>query len=271
MGFNNLSVFPTIVAMEQKNELHFSLNDRVGDADVGPGRVPLSLLGDFQKDVTDFLRGSIRDIDPSEAFVSVESGSLRLVVSGLAAAPSLWTDLGHLRLPDALSLIDPKRAAVMERWQANARANPSRSYRITDHAQTISIAVTVDTKFRKPEQVWVTVEKYLHGKVMNWGGRVKPNIHLELGDGSTLIVAASQDLLAGEEQNRLYRNALLHISAEENLTTGAIRNPVLLRFEAHQPIFVEAEFQQMVKCGSAAWSDISSPTDWIEELRAGRA
>jgi hypothetical protein len=257
--------------MEPKDELHFSLNDRVGNADVGPGRVPLSLLGEFQRDVTDFLRGSIRDIDPSEAFVSVESGSLRLVVSGLAAASSLWTDLGHLRSPDALSLIDPKRAAVMERWQANARLNPSRSYRITDHAQTIAIAVTVDTKFRKTEQVWVTVEKYLHGKVMNWGGKVKPNIHLELGDGSTLIVAASQDLLAGEEQNRLYRNALLHISAEENLMTGAIRNPVLLGFEAHQPVFDETEFQQMVKRGSAAWSDISSPTDWVEELRAGRA
>jgi hypothetical protein len=271
MGFNNCPFDPTIGSMELKNELHFSLNDRVGNTEVGPRHVPLSLLGEFQRDVTDFLRGSIRDIDPSEAFVSVESGSLRLVVSGLAAASSLWTDLGHLRSPDALNLIDPKRATVIERWQANSRHNPNRSYRINDRTQTVAVAVSADTNFRKVEEVWVTVEKYLHGKVMNWGGKLKPNIHLELGDGSIVIVSASQDLLASEEQNRLYRNVLLHISAEENLMTGAIRNSLLLGFEAHQPVFDETEFQQMVKRGSAAWSDISSPTDWVEVLRAGRA
>lgn len=257
--------------MEPSNVLRFALSDRINDVEVGPAHVPLSLLGDFQEEVSDFLRGSARDIDPSQVIISVESGSLALVATGLLAATALWGDLERLKSPDALSLIDPKRAAVVERWQAAARKNPHRSYRMADASEHVGIVVNASTDFRKVEEVWVAVEKYVHGRVMDWGGKTKPNVHLELEDGTTMKVAASQNLLAQEEQNRLYRPALLHINAEENLLTGAIRNPVLLAFETHQPRFDEAEFAAMVERGTAAWSSVPNATEWLEELRGGSA
>lgn len=257
--------------MEPINELRFAVSDRIHDAEVGPKRVPLSLLGDFQKDVSEFLRGSVRDIDPAEVLVSVEEGSLALVATGLLAATTLWTDLEHLKSPDSLCLIDPKRAAVVERWQASAHQNPNRRYRVVDTALKINLSVDASTDFRKVEEVWVSVEKYVHGRVVDWGGKTKANVHLEMDDGFILKVAASQSLLAQEEQNRLYRAALLHIAAEENLLTGAIRNPCLLAFEVHEPVFDEKEFQQMVQRGSAAWSGIPDATEWLEDLRGGRA
>jgi hypothetical protein len=257
--------------MEPQNELYFSLSDRLGDAEVRPANVPLSLLGEFQRDITEFLRGSVRDIDPAQVLVSVQEGSLRLNVSGLMSATTLWADLARLDTPNGLNRIDPKRAAVLERWQASTRANPSRRYCVIDGAGKVSVSVSADTNVRRAEEVWVMVEKYIHGKVLDWGGKVKPNIHLELDDGSVLKVAATQQLLAKEEQNRLYRPVLLHISAEENLMTGAIRNPVLLAFEAHQPVFDETEFQRMVERGTAAWSGISDPSEWLEGIRGGHA
>lgn len=257
--------------MEPLNELRFAVSDRINDAEVGPRHVPLSLLGDFQKDVSEFLRGSARDVDPAEVLVSVEEGSLALVATGLMAATTLWADLDRLKSPDSLNLIDPKRAVVVERWQAAARQNPHRKYKVVDTAARVSLSVNASTDFRKVEEVWVTVEKYVHGKVLDWGGKIKPNVHLEMADGTVLKVSASQNLLAQEEQNRLYRSALLHISAEENLLTGAIRNPVLLAFEAHQPTFDETEFRQMVQRGTAAWSDVPNASDWVEDLRGGRA
>lgn len=257
--------------MEPLNELRFAVSDRINDAEVGPKHVPLNLLGDFQKDVSEFLRGSARDVDPAEVWVAVEEGSLALVATGLVAATTLWADLDRLKASDSLSLIDPRRAAVVERWQTTARQNPHRKYRVADTAARVSLLVDASTDFRKVEEVWVTVEKYVHGKVLDWGGKTKPNVHLEMSDGSVLKVSASQKLLAQEELNRLYRSALLHISAEENLLTGALRNPVLLAFEAHQPVFDEAEFQQMVRRGTAAWSDAPNASDWVEDLRGGRA
>jgi hypothetical protein len=67
----------------------------------------------------------------------------------------------------------------------------------------------------------------------------------------------------------LYRDALLHITAEENLTTGKLRFPRLLAFEAHQPAYDESEFQEMVRRGTSAWAGVQNATEWVEGLRGG--
>lgn len=253
--------------MEPINELRFAVSDRVNDAEVGPKHVPLSLLGDFQRDVSDFLKGSGRDVDPAAVLISVEEGSLSLVATGLLAATTLWSDIEHLQSTDSLSLIDAKRAAVVERWQTASRQNPHRKYRVADAAAKLSLVVDSSSDFRKVEEVWVQVEKYMLGRVVDWGGKTRANVHLEVEGGIVLVVAATHELLAQEEQNRLYRPALLHISAEENLLTGVLRSPRLLAFEAHQPTYDDNEFEQMVKRGTAAWSNVPNATEWLENLR----
>jgi len=50
--------------------------------------------------------------------------------------------------------------------------------------------------------------------------------------------------------------------------TGARHNPILLPFQTQQPAYNEAEFQEMVKRGTAAWSDTPNATQWLEDLRA---
>lgn len=90
--------------MNPINELRFAVSDRIIDAEVGPKHVSLSLLGDFQKDVSDFLKGSGRDVDPAEVLISVEDGSLALVATGLLAATTLWSDLERLQSPDSLKI-----------------------------------------------------------------------------------------------------------------------------------------------------------------------
>ncbi len=256
--------------MKPINELRFAVSDRINDVEVGPKHVPLALLGEFQKDVSEFLKGAGRDIDPAQVLVSVEDGSLALVATGLLAAVSLWSDLEQLKSPDSLSLIDAKRASVVERWQGAARQNPSRSYLVADRAAQVGFSINSSTDYRKVEQAWVHVEKYLHGKVVDLGGKTKANVHLELETGETVTVAASHDLLAKEEHNRLYRPALLHVTAEENLLTGVLRNLRLLAFEAHQPSYDEDEFKRMVERGTQAWADVADSAAWVETLRGSK-
>lgn len=254
--------------MEPANSLRFALDDRIHDVEVGPSHVPLALLGEFQKDVTEFLRGSDKEIDPNQVPVSIEKGSLAIVASGLLAATGLWTDVEQLQNPSALGLIDPKRAAVVERWQAAARKHPQRSYRLADSAGKVNVRVDASTDFRNQiEAVWVPVEKYLYGLVTDLGGTNSANVHLKVDSGKTLTISATQKLLAAEERNRLYRHALLRVSAEENLKTGDLRNLSLLNFEAHKPVWDEQAFEALVQKGTQAWADV--PDDWLEELRSG--
>lgn len=256
--------------MKPINELRFAVSDRINDVEVGPKHVPLALLGEFQKDVSEFLKGSGRDVDPMQVQVSVEEGSLAFVASGLIAATTLWADLEHLKSPDSLGLIDSRRASVVERWQSAARLNPNRRYAVLEQDKKAVFSVDYSTNYQRVEDAWVSVEKYLHGKIVDWGGKTKANVHLELENGKTLTVESSQNLIAQEEHNLVYRLALLHVTAEENLTTGDLRNLRLLAFEHHQPAYDEDEFKRMVERGTQAWADVADSAAWVETLRGGK-
>lgn len=258
---------PIIQVMQPVNELRFAISDRINNAEIGPKHVPLNLLSDFQKEVGDFLKGASRDVDPAQVLISVEDGSFMLVATGLLAASTLWADLERLKSPESLGLIDSKRAIVVERWQAAARQNPRRKYMVTDAKASAHVTVDSSSDFRKVEDVWVRVEKYLEGRIVDLGGKTKANVHLEIDGGDVIVVAATTELLAREEQNRLYRPATLHVSAETSLLTGELRDFRLLAFQPDHPAYDETEFQVMVSRGNAAWADVQNPTEWLEILR----
>jgi hypothetical protein len=157
---------------------------------------------------------------------------------------------------------------VVERWQSAARKHPHRSYRLADKDGKLSVRVDARTDFHNQvEAIWVPVEKYLLGTVVDWGGKTSPNVHLDLGNGRTLKITSAQKLLANEKENRLYKQALLYVNAEENLRTGDLRNLNLISFAEHRPVWDETEFHKLVQKGTQAWAD--TPDDWLQKLRSG--
>jgi hypothetical protein len=257
--------------MKPINQLHFTVSDRINDNEVSPAYVPLILLGEFQEDVGNFLKGSNRDVDLTEIIVSIEKGSLAFSVAGLLTATTLWNDLASLNTSNSLALIDPKRAKVIERWQNFARKNAHRRYFVTNQPAQFSFSIDANSTFQCSENVWVRVEKYLHGKIIDIGGKTKANVHLELEEGVTLKIAATQEQLAQGEQNRLYRPALLHVMAEENLLTGQLRHHRLLDFVDYQPSYNETTFNEMVTRGTQAWAEVTNASLWLQALRGYQA
>jgi len=252
------------------NQLRFAVSDRINDSEVSPSHVSLALLGEFQRDVNDFLRGSHRDVDPNNIIVSIEQGSLAFVAVGLLTANMLWTDLEYLNNTNSLSSIDLKRAKIIERWQSLARKNPHRRYSVADESARLSFSIDSNSDYHRMDNVWVQVEKYLYGKVVDLGGKTKANVHLELENGETLTISTTTKKLEQDEQNRLYRSALLRVNAEENLITGELRNYQLLEFTDYQPSYDEAKFNLMVERGTQAWADVSDATEWLETLRGNK-
>lgn len=258
--------------MNPINQLRFAVSDRIDDGEVSPSHVPLALLGEFQKDVADFLKGSNRDVDPAKILISIEEGSLALVATGLLSAITLWSDLDQLKSSDSLNLIDSKRASVVERWQSLAQKNPHRRYLVANKSANLSFVIDAKSNFRRAEDVWVHVEKYLHGIVFDMGGNTKANVHLKLENGAILPpITSTQDYLEKNGQDRLYRPALLHVTAEENLNTGELRNLNLLTFEAHEPTYDDDEFNLMVERGTQAWANVPNSMEWLETIRGGKA
>lgn len=256
--------------MNRTDELRFAVSDRVDNVDVGPKHVSLALIGEFHRDVTEFLRGSTRDVDPKEVNISIEEGSLAFVASGLLAASSLWADLTRLE-SFGLDGVDPKRVIVVERWISNSRQNPNRRYGVADRQGSALFSVNSKSNFVKMPHLWVSVEKYLHGRIVDMGGKKNVNVHLELENGETLTISSTQALLAEGDSNRLYRDALLHVVGEENLSTGDLRNLQLIGFQKYHPVYVEEEFNNMVARSANAWENVPDGDSWLENLRGGAA
>jgi hypothetical protein len=252
--------------MNQQGQLQFSVNDRIENIDVSPSHVTLALLGEFSKDVSDFLKGSNNEFDSKTGIVSIEKGSLSIAV-GLLIASTVQADIARLNSNTSLSLIDPKRAEIIEEWQKRSAKNKNRNYFVTDNKTGISFRVDSNSSFNRTDDIWVQVEKYLHGTVIDMGGKNKPNVHVALQDGTSITVSATQNLLKAETENRIYKEIVIHVTAEENLTTGELKNYQLLEFVDYRPSYDETEFNLMVEKGTKAWADVLDTNTWLESLR----
>lgn len=254
--------------MDDRGNLSFELVDNVDGVMVSASRVPLVLLKEFAKDVGQFIVGSDPDIKASDISVSIETGSLVLRTSDPPPATlSVWLDIERLRGRSGFGRIDPKRWAVVDRWQKAARLHPSRRIRVIESISTEPVIFDAASDYVIDESpVWFETEKYLEGTIVDMGGK-KPNIHIQLDSGQLLTIDADRELIARERENHVYHAVVLRIKAEQNLVTGELRGAKLLDFWGYAPKLDEAQNQEMIRKGTAAWSDVSDHVEWVRRVR----
>jgi len=69
---------------------------------------------------------------------------------------------------------------------------------------------------------WVRAEKYISGRVVDLGGKTKPNIHLVLPSNESLKIEAGESQLQGADY--LYKAITLNVTAMEHIRTGELRD-----------------------------------------------
>ncbi len=130
------------------------------------------------------------------------------------------------------------------------------------------ILVSADTDFHADDaDQWVRVERYVKGEVEDMGGHKRVNAHIRLPDGKSLLVEADRQLLRDEKVNRLYKPAMVRISAEYNVATREYRNARLLEFVEHDVRIDERALDRLKQRGAQAWADVPDAGDWVDRLR----
>ena len=171
---------------------------------------------------------------------------------------------------NSLGDVDPKRAAVVERWQKRARHNPDYLVGIESPERTfVPIQITKDTDYHTPdEDDWVAVEKYVVGTVVDMGGTTAANVHLVNEDtGRRLVAASSEDFLRDQRENFLYRKVQIHVSGQENVKTGELREVRLISFIGKGPSYDEAELETAIAKGTKAWAKVPDSVAWLNDMR----
>jgi hypothetical protein len=254
-------------------ELEFSLNDVVGGQPLTPENVDLPTLRGFLEEVESLIKGDVSEASLANSRVQIKEGSVKIValVAQLLAS-SVREDLAILEKTGDLDAIQSSRAKVIERWQSRVRRLPTRTYSIPNVAGRREIRISNTSQFQHAEEnAWVRVEKHLTGEVVNIGGKQNPNVHLVLaGTGESVLVDATKQQLAAEEENLAYKNVTLRVQGEQHLRTKALRNLTLIQFS---PQTMEVDEQALVSLwekGREAWKEVKSAAGWVESLRGNK-
>ncbi len=273
--------------MNERAALEFALRGKTQDREISPVTgVPMARWAEFNREVQDFVQGSDSARLFNELEVQIVPGSYLVRVLGAATALSgAAGDLAKLNAADALGRIDRKRADVVRAWSAHSHQDPSLTYvlRTADPqvvaevggdgtgGPTLEVVISSATEYAEPvPEVWFDTELYLVGRIENWGGTDSVNIHLRPRDARKLLtIKARPEQIAAQRENLVYHQAVVHVSARENLRTGELTDHTLLDLRPYQPDVPAEKLAALFEKGAAAWADVDQPGAWVEELRGG--
>ena len=258
--------------MSKTPQVEFVLRDKVEGVEITPDTIDLSRFNDFNREVEEFITGS-EGLSTKEVHVRIEHGSYKLLaILPLTVMSALQPDIIQLLTrQDSLGEIDPKRAAIVEKWQARAKRSESLSYAVRISEDGDAVQFTRETNYHIGQVIpWIRVEKYLFGTVMDMGGTNRVNVHIKLKDsGAVVKVGTNQGYLHDQQENRLYHVALVRVEAEQHYKTGELRNYRLISFEDYQPGYDEAALNSFAETGSSAWADVPDAANWVRNIRGG--
>ena len=259
--------------MNETHKLVFRLQARTDGQEITPETIGLSQFNRFNREVEEFLAGSGHKTPLDQVHVLIEDGSYALAVFlSAAVASSVEPDVQRLERENSLSMIDPRRAAVVRRWQDHARSEEGYAVSILPSDQTLPpVRISRDTDYHTPDQdEWVSTEKYVVGRVQEVGGSTRVNVHLALEEGGKPLIAAStENYLKDLRQNYLYHRVQIHVAAQENIRTGELREVRLLAFIGEGPSYDERELETAIQKGTRAWADVPDSVAWVREQRGG--
>ena len=258
--------------MSETATIEFLLRGKVDGREITPRSIGLSQFNEFNQQVEAFIAGSQKlKLDQVQIEIAPGSYLLRTLLPAVVLS-AVEPDLRLMTRQDVLGELDIRRAEIVQKWQARAKANPDFSYEVRrDGDAPVRVRISRETDYRVGEIVpWVAVEKYLFGDVVDMGGVQKANIHLKLArGGKTLLVGTSQGYLRDQLENRLYHKALLHVRAQQHHRTGDLRNVQLISFVDYQPAYNEEALERFAARGSEAWADVPDAAQWVREVRGG--
>lgn len=255
-------------------ELVFVLHDRVGDSPLTLKNCDITTLREFIQDVETLINGDSRTANLAESRITLESGSIKIKTMLLAvAAFGLEKDIAKLESSRDLDTVPLSRAKVIARWQGKARESETRSYSVELSTVAAEFRVNAITQYEhRSENFWIGTRKYLTGEIFDVGGKLSPNVHMVLPNGTTVKISVSREQVLDDEANPVFRNRTAYVQAEQHTRTKDLRNAKLIEFvrtpDPRQDS--SASLEALWKAGSEAWADVASPEDWVEEMRGNK-
>ncbi|MEM6631475.1 MAG: hypothetical protein AAF694_17470 [Bacteroidota bacterium] len=209
--------------------------------------------------------------DSPKVTVRIESGSVRLLfMTNAADVIQVQALIGKIALDRTLNQLPKKQAEALRYFQGKAREEQLDIRLGRTDQMDRGLHFSSKTDFLPEESAWVEVEILICGRLVNAGGKTKPNIHLDTEEFGVLIIETSETILAAEEQNRLYQQQQVQIRILQNAFTGEYdtKSAQLVAFvdhnEAESP---DSYLDRLIQAAASNWKRVKDKESWVKEIR----
>jgi hypothetical protein len=162
----------------------------------------------------------------------VKEGSVRHIFrTGVQAIAQTGAVLGLVASGGTVDVLEPRTAKAIETMQRWARETDMAFTLRTSLPGSAELRIDRNTHYVRSEATSVEAEVYLYGRVVEAGGKGKPNIHLQVDGQGVFIIDAAEKFLAGLTDNILYHTMGVRVLGRQNLQTGELEKGSLKLIE----------------------------------------
>jgi hypothetical protein len=198
-----------------------------------------------------------------------KEGSVRnLFRTGIQAVAQTGAVLGLVATSGSVDMLEPRTARAIEAMQRWAQEGDIAFTLRTSLPDSSELRIDRSTHYVRTEATAVETEVYLYGKVMDAGGKEKPNIHLHVEGQGMYEIDAAEKFLAGLDRNILYHRMGVRAMGRQDLRTGEIEKGSLQLIELidYDEQYEEAYLKRLqTKAGS--WLKDIDPDQYLNDVR----
>ena len=247
--------------MDSSKLITLALNGTFNDEPISPTNISARVLLKFVKAAGKFVAGKSAWLDRS---IQIGEGSLEVAQESFAGDESIWSDFSALQSGNEYAVSKFRRDALDSVKSIAQSVDKGRV--LVRYDKLVILEIEGLQAKQAPEDDWYPVERWMLGSIDRAGG-AQPMLWLHASGVPKVRISASAELLSQEKENFLYHERLLHIGAEQNFKTGALRRHRLIAFTGYNPNVSSEAMAAFVEEGTKAWADVPDTDAWLSELR----
>lgn len=171
----------------------------------------------------------------------------------------------------SLDFLEAKTASAIEAIQEAAYQKNYTFELGTSESDQPILEISPKTFYKKSDTYFVDTEMYLYGEITYAGGKMKSTIHLDTDEYGTLTVQTPKEVIQKLEDNPIYKECGLRISAKQNIATGEFDRSSLKFIEMieYNNNFDRNYLDECINKAKDSWKDVNNTDEWIRNMRGG--
>jgi hypothetical protein len=240
-----------------------------GNVEVTPDNYDIKDIVDILQNVEDLLFPNNKKERPIISY-DIEKGSVKHIIkTSMQAILGFNAILFQVQNDNSIDFLEIQTAKAFEFFQESAQKQNFEFTISTSIQNTSQIVINKDTKLHRSEEIWADAEFYFYGVIIDAGGKLKANIHLDTKEYGLLKIDASKEVLAEYESNPLYKSFGVRVLGKQNIKTGELDKSELKLVDIidYNPLYKEDYIESLIKKAKNSWGNVKDADEWLSNLR----